>query len=153
MHGLSRSICAVWVLAVLTSCGYTGWRNGWGDDGTLDVEVTGMYARGRRIVPQDDRLVYPNGRRGALGNYADGRPDGYWIYWHDNGNKAAEGSWGAGRREGPWTHWYADGKKSAEGSFAADAKTGLWMYWREDGRLDTLRSGEYRNDERVASAR
>lgn len=136
-------------LAVASCGGYTGWRNGWASDGTLDADETGMYVGGRRIVPTDDRLLYPNGRRGANGVYVHERPDGYWIYWHETGNKAAEGLWVRGARQGLWTHWYADGQKACEGVFEGGRKTGFWTYWREDGHLETRRSGEYRDDQRT----
>ncbi len=146
----ARRVAAVCAVLLGLACGgYTGWRNGWAADGTLDVEKTGLYEGGTRIVPRDDRLLYPNGRRGAMGVTLHGRPDGYWIYWHDNGQRAAEGLWKHGVREGQWVHFHEDGHKRSEGTFEKGAKVGVWTFWREDGSLDTLRSGEYRDDRRT----
>ena len=51
---------------------------------------------------------------------------------------------------GDFNEWYENGQKRTEGSFEDGQEEGLWTYWNEDGSIDTVKSGIYKDGEKVA---
>lgn len=44
--------------------------------------------------------IYPDGRRRAQGQFADGKERGQWITWHPSGQQSSNGDYWDGRRQG-----------------------------------------------------
>jgi hypothetical protein len=61
----------------------------------------------------------------------------------------ATGSEGHFVKEGPWQMWSRSGTKIEEGGYHENKRDGRWTFWNESGRIDTDRSGVYRNDVRI----
>jgi len=52
---------------------------------------------------------YPNGQREYEGEYKNGKPNGYLIYWYDSDVKMREGKLKSGSPTGRWTYYNPDG--------------------------------------------
>ena len=53
--------------------------------------------------------TYPNGQREYEGEYKDGNPNGFLVYWYENGNKMREGKLKARTPVGRWITYKDDG--------------------------------------------
>jgi antitoxin component YwqK of YwqJK toxin-antitoxin module len=92
--------------------------------------------------------------------FANGRPDGYAIMYHENGKISEEGNWKVnkwvgnyklyydngqvqhefvfnpgGKRDGQQTYYYENGQKAIEGNFANGKESGLIKEYHENGDL------------------
>ncbi len=92
--------------------------------------------------------------------FANGRPDGYAIMYHENGKISEEGNWKVnkwvgnyklyydngqvqhefvfnpgGKRDGPQIYYYENGQKAIEGNFANGRESGLIKEFHENGDL------------------
>lgn len=103
---------------------------------------------------------YCNGNLKGKIQYANGRPDGYCIIYHENGKIQEEGQWSSklnrwvgkyklyydngqvqhefnfnqnGKREGPAKYFYENGQLAIEGNFQNGQETGVFKEYYENG--------------------
>jgi hypothetical protein len=86
--------------------------------------------------------VYPDGKRMAVGPYANNRPNGVWRLYHPSGNLAAEGRMSGGQRDGSWTFFHDTKDKTpisrgrfVRGSYAKGAYIDDWKHFNANGSL------------------
>ena len=73
------------------------------------------------------------------------------VSFYSDGTCKSSAMFVDGVKEGASKAWYASGKQESEGSYAAGLREGPWMFWHADGTLDTERTGEYREGQRVGA--
>lgn len=78
---------------------------------------------------------YEDGSKRYVGEFANGKRNGYWIYWYKNGNMWSEGYFKDDLRDGLGTTWHKNGQKHYEGSYSEGIRTGTWTFWSEEGEL------------------
>ena len=62
----------------------------------------------------------------------------------------SEGTWKDNRREGVFTFWHENGQIAAQGEYRRGKREGRFLYLHPDGTIDTLQSGRYVSDAKVA---
>lgn len=96
---------------------------------------------------------YPNGERREQGTLEHGAKVGLWTQWYPNGQIRARGERAfdaathSSPREGLWTLWHENGERLGRGIYRHGKREGHWDYMLEDGAIDSLRTGEYHDDE------
>jgi len=78
---------------------------------------------------------YEDGAKRYVGEFADGKRNGYWVYWYENGVMWSEGYFKDDLRDGFGTTWHKNGQKHFEGSYAAGVRVAQWKFWTPDGEL------------------
>lgn len=78
---------------------------------------------------------YEDGSLRYSGEFADGKRNGYWVYWYENGNMWSEGYFKNDLRDGFGTTWHKNGQKNYEGAYKEGIRTGLWKFWTPQGEL------------------
>jgi antitoxin component YwqK of YwqJK toxin-antitoxin module len=103
---------------------------------------------------------YCNGNTKNKVTYANGRPDGYAILYHENGTVSEEGTWknnrwvgnfkqfyengevqhdfvynNGGKREGEQKYFYENGNKAIEGNFVDGKENGTFKEYYKNGEL------------------
>jgi len=79
------------------------------------------------------KQIHKNGQIIMLGQFKDGKPDGYFISWYENGQTESLLQAKNGKRDGLMAMWYENGQKKSEGNFKDGKPEGLWMEWEENG--------------------
>jgi antitoxin component YwqK of YwqJK toxin-antitoxin module len=77
--------------------------------------------------------TYELGKKRFEGALKNGKPEGFWTYWHRNGQKYYQGALRNGKPDGPWTVWYLDGQKQFDGVLVNGEPEGTWTYWHDNG--------------------
>lgn len=105
-------------------------------------------------------MYYCNGLPKNKVTYANGRPDGYAVMFHDNGKISEEGNWKnnrwvgemkqyytngevqhefkfneGGKRDGQQTYKYENGQVAVQGNFKEGKETGVIKEYYEDGKI------------------
>jgi antitoxin component YwqK of YwqJK toxin-antitoxin module len=78
---------------------------------------------------------YEDGSKRYTGEYADGKRNGYWVYWYENGNMWSEGYFKDDLRDGFGTTWHKNGQKNFEGAYKEGIRVGMWKFWTPQGEL------------------
>jgi antitoxin component YwqK of YwqJK toxin-antitoxin module len=124
-----------------------------------DQEIEkGMYLDNRKTGIWNE--YYCNGNLKNKLTFANGRPDGYAIMYHENGKISEEGNWKiskwvgnyklyyengvvqhefvfnqSGKREGAQKYFYENGQMAIEGNFVNGRENGLIKEYHENGDL------------------
>lgn len=84
------------------------------------------------------KIVYPDGKLKAEGNYINGNFDGPFKLYYFDGSVESSYIYKRGDIDSTYTSYYYGGKKHSEGSFHYGEKTGEWKVYDEDGRLSSV---------------
>lgn len=76
---------------------------------------------------------YEDGSKRYIGEFADGKRNGYWVYWYENGNKWSEGYFKDDLRDGFGTTWHENGQKHYEGAYKEGIRVGVWKFYSPEG--------------------
>ena len=85
---------------------------------------------------------YEDGTKFCEGEYADGKRDGVWKFWHPNGLLAKEGIYRESQPKGKWVLYQEDGNVSVEENYRNGQADGRWLYYHDDGKT-LIKQEEY----------
>lgn len=83
-------------------------------------------------------FYYDNGQKRLSGNYIDGVKDGLFTEWNKIGIKTREMTYRDNLHEGEYKVWYHNGNIKKHGNYIHDAKKGLWKYYYITGDIEKL---------------
>ncbi|MCQ2959340.1 MAG: hypothetical protein MJ198_04015 [Bacteroidales bacterium] len=89
----------------------------WITVGREDIEVA--YLDG---APYTGKVFakHPNGKIGLIGEYADGKKEGTWVYWYSTGEKKRESTYHENKKEGTTYFWHQNGQVAKEITYRND---------------------------------
>lgn len=114
----------------------------YGSDGKITDE--GKYLKDDLI---EGTFYYSNGNPKYIGEFKEGKYDGYGKYFNENGSLSTEGFFKNGMNNGKGKTYYENGKIQYEGDFTNNQANGYGKYYGKDGVI--IFEGEFLNGKNI----
>lgn len=92
---------------------------------------------------------HPNYMIASFGAWDGRHKQGPWEYYNENGQVAIRCSYVNGIAEGPGISWHSNGVEAISGESRGGKFHGTVRAWHPDGTVDSEKSGQYINGEKV----
>ena len=79
------------------------------------------------------KVMWGNGQIRAVGQYKDGKPEGFAIEWYRNGQKKSEENFKYGKPDGIQSNYYENGQKESVENWKDGKQDGLATMWYSTG--------------------